>query len=132
MNYRFSEDKILAELKEYIDKTYDAHYSSGNIQATEFIEDAGHGMGFTLGNVMKYSQRYGKKNGHNRDDLLKIIHYGIIALAIHDRSIERDNAITLNNQKVSVEYLTEFLKERGGIVRTEMFDEPTLTNNNEG
>lgn len=43
-------------------------------------------MGFALGNVLKYSQRYGKKEGLNRADLLKVVHYGIIALAMHDRS----------------------------------------------
>ena len=41
-------------------------------------------MGFSLGNILKYAQRYGKKNGHNRDDLLKLWHYGIIALHVHD------------------------------------------------
>ena len=33
---------------------------------------------------MKYAQRYGKKNGKDRRDLLKVIHYGIIALHIND------------------------------------------------
>jgi hypothetical protein len=33
---------------------------------------------------MKYAQRYGKKGGKNRSDLLKVIHYGIIALYIND------------------------------------------------
>ena len=33
---------------------------------------------------MKYAQRYGKKDGKNRRDLLKVIHYGIIALYINE------------------------------------------------
>ena len=33
---------------------------------------------------MKYAQRYGKKDGKNRRDLLKVIHYGIIALHINE------------------------------------------------
>jgi hypothetical protein len=33
---------------------------------------------------MKYAQRYGKKGGKNRRDLLKVIHYGIIALHINE------------------------------------------------
>jgi len=33
---------------------------------------------------MKYAQRYGKKNGKDRKDLLKVIHYGIMALYNHD------------------------------------------------
>ena len=33
---------------------------------------------------MKYAQRYGKKEGRNRKDLLKVIHYSIMALHNHD------------------------------------------------
>ena len=83
-HYKFNEDQLLAQLRMYIDKTYTQHYSQDKIQATEFIIDAGHGMGFALGNVMKYSQRYGKKDGFNRQDLLKVLHYAIIALHVHD------------------------------------------------
>ena len=82
--YKYDEGNILSELKEYIDSTYDEHYSKNKFQATEFIIDGGHGEGFCIGNIMKYAQRYGKKNGKNRNDLLKVIHYGIIALYIND------------------------------------------------
>ena len=85
IDYAFNEGELLKEIKEYIDGTYDAHYSQGKYQATQIMEDCGHGMGFALGNVLKYSQRYGKKEGLNRADLLKVVHYGIIALAMHDR-----------------------------------------------
>ena len=50
------------------------------IQSTEFIFDAGHGEGFCLGNIIKYAQRYGKKDGKNEQDLLKILHYAIILM----------------------------------------------------
>ncbi len=83
-SYKYGEDKILTELKEYIDSTYDEHYSKNKFQATEFIIDGGHGEGFCIGNILKYAQRYGKKGGKNRSDLLKIIHYGIIMLNVHD------------------------------------------------
>ena len=36
-----------------------------------------------LGNIIKYAQRYGKKNGRNRADLLKVAHYAIMALHIN-------------------------------------------------
>ena len=85
-DYKYNEDKILEELKSYIDGTYDQHYSQNKFQATEFIMDSGHGEGFCIGNIMKYAQRYGKKNGKDRSDLLKVVHYGIMALHIHDRS----------------------------------------------
>ena len=84
IDYKYSEDVILDELKEYIDKTYSAHYSQNKFQATEFIMDSGHGEGFCIGNILKYAQRYGKKDGKNRNDLLKVIHYGIMALHNHD------------------------------------------------
>ena len=83
-DYKYNEGKTLAELKEYIDSTNDEHNSKNKFQATEFIIDGGHGEGFCIGNIMKYAQRYGKKDGKNRRDLLKVIHYGIIALHVNE------------------------------------------------
>jgi hypothetical protein len=77
---KFNEEDALRIVTNHITKTYDAHYSMNKIQSTEFIFDAGHGEGFCLGNIIKYAQRYGKKNGKDRADLLKIIHYAIILL----------------------------------------------------
>ena len=84
IDYKYNEDNTLKELEEYIDNTYSQHYSHKNFQATEFVIDSGHGEGFCIGNIMKYAQRYGKKNGKDRKDLLKVIHYGIMALYNHD------------------------------------------------
>ena len=87
IDYKYSEDRIFHELKEYVDNTYDQHYSQNKFQATEFILDSGHGTGFCIGNILKYAQRYGKKGTKEdaRKDLLKVIHYGIIALHNHDK-----------------------------------------------
>jgi|TARA_R100001163_G_C5067226_1_gene206206 hypothetical protein len=84
--YNFNEDKIIKEIKSYISNTYSQHYVSGKYQATDMIIDSGHGEGFCIGNIMKYAMRYGKKEGRNRKDLLKIIHYAIIMLHIHDET----------------------------------------------
>ena len=84
INYKFSEGDLSQELKDYIDSTYTQHYSKSKFQATEFIIDGGHGEGFCIGNILKYAQRYGKKDGYNRKDLMKVLHYGIIALHVHD------------------------------------------------
>ena len=83
MKYKFSEDVVLQEVLDYIHKTYDQHYAQNKIQASEVIIDSGHGEGFFIGNILKYAQRYGKKDGHNKSDLLKILHYGILALHNH-------------------------------------------------
>jgi membrane-anchored protein YejM (alkaline phosphatase superfamily) len=85
IEYAFNEDELIKEIQNYIDATYNEHYAGGKYQATDIIIDAGHGIGFTLGNVIKYAKRYGKKEGFNRKDLLKMIHYGILALAVHDK-----------------------------------------------
>ena len=84
INYKFNEEKLLQELAKYINNTYGQHYASDKYQATDVIIDSGHGEGFCLGNIMKYTKRYGNKEGKNRKDLLKILHYGIIMLNVHD------------------------------------------------
>jgi len=84
IDYKYSEDRILKEIQEYVNKTYGQHYSQNKFQASEFIMDSGHGEGFCIGNILKYAQRYGKKNGYNRDDLMKVVHYAIMALHNHD------------------------------------------------
>ena len=86
IDYKYNEGKLLQEITSYVNKTYGEHYSQNNYQATEFIIDGGHGVGFTIGNILKYAQRYGHKGNPEdwRKDLMKVIHYAIIALHVHD------------------------------------------------
>jgi len=86
IDYRFNEHKYIEELQEYIDKTYSQHYSANKFQSTEVIIDRGHGTGFCMGNVDKYSNRYGKKGERDdhRKDLMKILHYALLQLYVHD------------------------------------------------
>jgi len=88
--YKYNEGMYINELLEYINNTYSQHYSQNRFQATEFIIDSGHGTGFCMGNVMKYAQRYGKKGStsDSRKDLLKVIHYAIMQLYVHDTKKE--------------------------------------------
>jgi hypothetical protein len=85
MKYKFDEDQTLKLIKVYIDKTYKQHYANGKYQATDMIIDAGHGEGFAVGNIMKYAMRYGKKDNKSIE-LLKIIHYAMIALHLNDKN----------------------------------------------
>jgi len=96
-NYRYDEDKYLKELFKYIESTYSGHYSKNKFQATEFIIDSGHGDGFCIGNILKYAQRYGNKDGYNRKDLLKVLHYAIIELYVHDLD-NRDGVVNNEDQ----------------------------------
>ena len=86
IQYKYNEDASLKEIESYIAATYDQHYSRNKFQATEFIIDAGHGTGFNIGNMMKYTQRYGRKGdpAEWRKDLMKVIHYAIMQLHVHD------------------------------------------------
>ena len=90
IDYKFNERKLIEEFQEYIDSTYQSHYSKDKFQATEFIIDGGHGTGFCVGNVLKYAQRYGKKGSVEdaRKDLMKVLHYALIQLYIHDTTNE--------------------------------------------
>lgn len=89
--YKFREDELLAEITKYINDTYGEHYSQSKFQASEFIFDNGHGVGMNVGCIMKYAQRYGKKGGYNRKDILKIIHYAILLLYVHDEYIAKES-----------------------------------------
>ena len=88
IEYKFREDELLAEIGEYIDSTYDQHYAKKRrLQTIEIVIDRGRGEGFCWGNVDKYSNRYGSKgtNEDARKDILKVIHYAILALYVHDK-----------------------------------------------
>lgn len=88
IEYKYNEQELIKQLQAYVDTTYGQHYAQGSIQTTEFIIDCGHGIGHTVGNIIKYSQRYGKKEGRNRKDILKILHYALIMLYVHDLEVE--------------------------------------------
>lgn len=87
IDYKYNEGATIAEIEKYINSTYDQHYSQNKYQATEFIIDGGHGVGFTIGNILKYAQRYGRKGSPEdwRKDLMKVIHYAIIGVHVHDQ-----------------------------------------------
>ena len=58
IDYKYNEGELVKEIQSYIDATYDQHYSRNKFQATEFIIDSGHGTGFNIGNMMKYTQHF--------------------------------------------------------------------------
>jgi len=86
ISYKYNEGVYIKEITDYINSTYSEHYSRNKFQATEFIMDSGHGTGFCMGNVLKYAQRYGRKGSREdwRKDLLKVIHYAMMQLYVHD------------------------------------------------
>ena len=79
---KYNEDKILKEIGDYIKSTYGQHYSSDQkgFQVLDLLKTLNIGKDFCHANAIKYLCRYGKKDGHNRKDLLKAIHYTILLL----------------------------------------------------
>ena len=79
---RFSEDKFLEDVRNYIERTYNQHYvGKKEIQTIDVWETLGSVDTTCRDTAIKYLMRYGKKGGHNRKDLLKAVHY-IVLLAL--------------------------------------------------
>jgi hypothetical protein len=99
VDYKFNEGALIQEFKEYIDSTYDGHYATNKFQSTEVIIERGHGTGFCMGNVDKYSNRYGKKGSREdaRKDLMKVLHYALIQLYIHDTETAKLQNLDISN-----------------------------------
>jgi len=78
--WKFGENKTLKAVEDYIKSTYNSHYASENskVQVLDIIDAIGDGVPFCRDNLIKYSSRFGKKNGMSKLDALKIIHYGIL------------------------------------------------------
>jgi len=106
--YKYNEYALIEELHKHIKETYKQHYSDPNSgrQALEDIIDEGHGEGYCWGNMRKYLKRYGKKGGRNRMDLIKLLHYGILLVYVHDleqKATEECNTNTeLSNKNLSL------------------------------
>ena len=88
---KYSEDVIIKELKDYITRTYDQHYSAGDdrIQTLDLIEACGDGEAFCRSNILKYASRYDKK-GTARRDIMKILHYAVLLLHFNDKNAKRE------------------------------------------
>ena len=88
--YKYNEDKILQDVKDYIGDTYRAHYNSGNgIQTLDLIDSCGDAAAFCRSNILKYASRYDKK-GTAKMDLKKIIHYAVLLYHFTTKDSETD------------------------------------------
>jgi len=89
--YKYDEDAILDELRDYITGTYNAHYSAGDdkIQTLDLIEACGDGEAFCRSNILKYASRYDKK-GTARRDIMKILHYAVLLMHFNDKNAKRE------------------------------------------
>lgn len=80
---KYKEDKIINEIKSYVESTYTQHYSTTDegFQVQDILRHLDINKDFCQANAIKYLCRYGKKNGYNRNDLLKAVHYIILLMS---------------------------------------------------
>ena len=92
MQWKYNEEQLLNELKEYIGNTYKQHYSAGDdkIQTLDLIEACGDGEAFCRSNILKYASRYDKK-GTARMDIMKVLHYAVLLLNFNDKNAIRED-----------------------------------------
>jgi len=90
--WKYDEGKILREIEDYLSRTYKGHYVSDEtrIQTLDLIESIGDAEAFCRSNAIKYLTRFGKKDGKNRKDLLKVIHYTILLYHFADLPFSED------------------------------------------
>ena len=91
MAWKYNEEELLQELRDYISGTYGQHYSAGNdsIQTLDLIEACGDAEAFCRSNILKYASRYDRK-GTARRDIIKISHYGLLLLHFSDKTSVRE------------------------------------------
>ena len=77
--WKYEEDVILKEVRDYLSGTYRAHYANDDkTQTLDLIDSIGDAEPFCRSNAIKYLSRFGKKNGKSKLDILKAIHYCIL------------------------------------------------------
>jgi len=87
---KYGEDKIVKEIGDYISSTYGQHYSTtkDGFQVQDMLRQLKIDKDFCQANAIKYLCRYGKKDGKNRKDLLKAIHYIVLLMSSEDAKDE--------------------------------------------
>ena len=85
MNYRYNEGDYLKELTDYISQTYGQHYVAKDIQVIDIWESLNTLDTTARDTAIKYLMRHGKKDGKNRKDLLKAMHYIILMMYAEDK-----------------------------------------------
>ena len=84
--YKFNEKELLMGFEQYLEDTYNANGSDEELDTAELVIKSGNGTGYLIGNILKHAQRYNKNeaNDDSRNDLLKVIHYALLQLYVHD------------------------------------------------
>ena len=82
---KYHEKEILKDIEDYVSGTYNGHYTGTkheyrNVQTIDLMASRDLASDFCQANILKYGSRYGSKDGKNKKDLLKVIHYAMLLL----------------------------------------------------
>ena len=83
--FKYHEEEILNDIREYVSGTYQGHYTGKsheyrNVQTIDLMASKELAAAFCQANILKYGSRYGNKDGKNKKDLMKVIHYAMLLL----------------------------------------------------
>ncbi|MEC9064679.1 MAG: DUF3310 domain-containing protein [Pseudomonadota bacterium] len=83
--YKYHEAEIIKDIEEYVSGTYNGHYTGDtheyrNVQTIDLMAARSLASSFCQSNILKYGSRYGSKDGRNKKDLMKVIHYAMLLL----------------------------------------------------
>lgn len=97
--WKYNEDKILKDIEAYVTSTYRSHYCGNNgeyknIQTIDLMAAKDLAVHFCQANILKYGSRYGEKDGRNKRDLLKVIHYAMLLLHFDGHYSRQDNGLS--------------------------------------
>jgi len=95
--WKYNEDKILKDIQDYVTSTYGSHYCGHNqddIQTIDLMAAKDLAVSFCQANILKYGSRYGDKDGRNKRDLMKVIHYAMLLLHFDGHYSRKDNGLT--------------------------------------
>ena len=82
---KYHEKEILKDIEDYVSGTYNGHYTGTkheyrNVQTIDLMASRDLASSFCQSNILKYGSRYGSKDGKNKKDLMKVIHYAMLLL----------------------------------------------------
>ena len=90
---KYNEDQIMTNINNYIRSTYNKHYSvdKSGFQVQDMLRHLDIDKDFCQANAIKYLCRFGKKNGKNKVDLYKAVHYIVLLLDSLDNEDTKNN-----------------------------------------
>lgn len=97
--YNYNEDQYMGEIRKYVDGTYGEHYVAKDIQVVDIWESLGSLESTARDTAIKYLCRYGKKDGKNKKDLLKAIHYIMLMMYAGEEERRHEKLTGLFQQK---------------------------------